>query len=98
MAIVVEITDTKQFVQGEGKATVFVSAIAYDDTDPLKTPIDRIDTQFDLDGFLNQHKSNAARLAAIDARMTEWGQGIKAQGEKTATLAKALVGRKVTIS
>lgn len=98
MAIVVEITDTKQHDGGEGKTTVFVHAIAYDDTDPLKTPIDQIDTQFDLDGFLTQHKTNAARLAAIDAQMTAWGQRIKRPTEKTAALAKALVGRKVTIS
>lgn len=98
MAITVEFRNVKQHDNGDGKTTIFGRMVAYDDTDPNKTEIDGRDVQFDLNGFLNQYKSNAARLAAVDAIMTEWGQGIKAQGEKTATLAKALVGRKVTIS
>lgn len=101
MAIVAEIVKQSSIEGGDvesPKATIYVEAIVYDDTDPNKTPLrPPVAIQFDRDGFLNTAKSDATRKAAL-AKIVNDQVGDKiAEFQKTSTVAKSLVGQVIPL-
>lgn len=101
MAIVAEIVKQSAIASGDEqnpKATIYIEAVVYDDTDPNKTPLTQpVSIQFDRDGFLNTAKSDATRKAAL-AKIVNDQVGDKiAEFQKTSTVAKSLVGQVIPL-
>lgn len=99
MAIVAEIMKQSDIATADDKAMIFLEAVVYDDTDPLKTPLGQpISIQFDRDGFMNTEKGDAKRKAAIAKIVNEQAGARIAEYQKTATLARSMVGQVIPLT
>ena len=99
MAIVAEIVKQSDLEGGDKKFTIFLVAIVYDDTDPNKTPLGQpVELQIERDGFTNTEKTEAAQRAAIAAAVNAQVGEKVAEYQKTADVAKSLVGQIIPLT
>lgn len=94
MPLVAEIIDQKAYDSGAGKTALAIQVIVYDDADPDKRPVT---VPLDLDGFTNREKTEAAMRAAIAAEVTAQLGEKRAALEKSATVARSLVGTVIAL-
>ncbi len=99
MAIVAEVIKQSDLDSGDSKTTVYIVATIYDDTDPKKTPLGGlVELQVDRDGFLNMAKTDADRKTFIAKAINDQCGDKIAEYQKTATVAKSLVGMVVPLT
>lgn len=98
MPLVAEIIDQKAYDSGAGKTALAIQVIVYDDADPDKRPVTvPLDLTVDLDGFTNREKTEAAMRAAIAAEVTAQLGEKRAALEKSASVARSLVGTVIAL-
>jgi hypothetical protein len=98
MPLVAEIIDQKAYDSGAGKTALAIQVIVYDDADPDKRPVTvPLDLTVDLEGFTSREKTEAAMRAAIAAEVTARLGERKTALERSASVARSLVGTVIAL-